>query len=295
MRCPTIKQYLAVNPSLLRLRKHRSSTMLIRPRVAKEHPVRDTALVPKKKPFRSKHESLAPLIRTQTSRAVRKPNAMEEVKAPLIRTRTSRAVHKPNTLEGEKVRKITLSFNEPEKEVKAPFRKPNALEGEKVRKIRLFFDEPALIRKHITRAARKPNALEGEKVRKITLSFNEPEKEVIPRKVIDDTLDWKPVLRDATEVSSEVRGEDETSSDEVTSWLDELDGLVSQNTPGVTTKTGFSQSSPHSLPRYSAKPPASSWKPILTRQSLEYSKLSFSTWSRKAAKRCYAIAAVSKH
>ena len=234
MRCPTIKQYLAVNPSLLRLRKHRSSTMLIRPRVAKEHPVRDTALVPKKKPFRSKHESLAPLIRTQTSRAVRKPNAMEEVKAPLIRTRTSRAVHKPNTLEGEKVRKITLSFNE-------------------------------------------------------------PEKEVIPRKVIDDTLDWKPVLRDATEVSSEVRGEDETSSDEVTSWLDELDGLVSQNTPGVTTKTGFSQSSPHSLPRYSAKPPASSWKPILTRQSLEYSKLSFSTWSRKAAKRCYAIAAVSKH
>lgn len=152
-----------------------------------------------------------------------------------------------------------------------------------------------LIRTHISRPARKPKVLEGGIVRKITLSSDETQKQVIPRKVIDNTLEMRRLVRDATEVSSEVRGEDEPYSDEVTSLLDELDGLVSQNTPDVTTKTGFSQSSPHSSPQYSAKPPASSWKPTLTRQSLEYSNMSFSTWSRKAAKRCYATAAVSKH
>ena len=127
---------------------------------------------------------------------------------------------------------------------------------------------------------------------------NVPE-EVIPRKLNTDSfirITLPPISeppRDATEMTSEAWGEDEPSSDELTSWLDELHALVSEtmvsDTFDVTTKTGFSSS------KYPAKPPASSWNPTSNRQTLEYSKMSFSTWSSKAANRYYATAAVSKN
>ena len=94
-------------------------------------------------------------------------------------------------------------------------------------------------------------------------------------------------------------GEDEPSPDELASWLDEVHALVSENivsdTPSVTTTTEFPLSSPHYSPQYSARPPASSWNPTSTRQSLEFSKMSFSTWSSKAVRRHYATAAVSNN
>lgn len=118
----------------------------------------------------------------------------------------------------------------------------------------------------------------------------------IPRKVITNSIiprEWG-TSRDATETISEAPGEDEPSSDELVSWLDELQALVS-DMPDVTTTNGFAPSNPHSSRQYLATPPASSWNPTSARQSLESSKMSFSIWSSKAAKRYYATAAVSKN
>ena len=124
-----------------------------------------------------------------------------------------------------------------------------------------------------------PNLQEEVKVRRIFFSNG-----TIPRKEIS-------ILKDL--------GENEPTTDELTSWLDGLHALVSErvvlDTPDITTETGISPSSPHYTPQYSARPPASSWNPTSTRQSLEYSKMSFSTWSSKAAKRQYATAAVSNN
>ena len=148
-----------------------------------------------------------------------------------------------------------------------------------------------------TQAAHKPHVLEEAKMTKVFMDFGIARK-VIPRKLTEDSSlcrAWPPeceLLRDATEVTSEAPGEDEPSFDELGSLLDELQVLVS-DTPDVTTKTEFSLSNPHSSPRYPARPPASSWNPTLTRQSLEHSKMSFSTWSSKATRRHYATAAVS--
>ena len=160
-----------------------------------------------------------------------------------------------------------------------------------------------------TQAAHKPNVLEEVKVRKM-ISINDTQREWARKAVIPGKLTmgsfirktWPPISelpREATEITSEARGEDEPSFDELASWLDELQALVSEKnvseTPDVTTKTGFSQSSPHSSPQYPARPPASSWNPTSTRRRLKYSKMSFSTWSSKAANRNYATAAVSNN
>ena len=243
---------------------------------APEHPPRITALARRKIFAHFNHNTLAPLIRKYVldhlpSAKERPPGKTLLVPrkvfaqlvcdnlAPIIRTQTSEN-----------------SFLLPQSESVEFVGKPRIRIEKDGRRVAL----PIQSQSEWTQAAHKPNALEEVKVRKVISITKEPP-------------------RDASDVTSEARGEDEPSSDELASWLDELQALVSENivsdTPDVTTKTGFSLSSPHSSPQYPARPPASSWNPTSTRQSLEYPKMSFSTWSSKAAERYHATAAVSSN
>ena len=238
---------------------------------ATEHPPQITALARRKIFAHFNHNTLAPLIRKYISDHL--PSAEERPPgktslvprklfaqlvcdnlAPIIRTQTSEN-----------------SFLPPQSESVELVGKPRIRIEKDGRRVAL----PIQSQCEWTQAAHKPNALEEVKVRKVISITKEPP-------------------RDASDVTSEARGEDEPSSDELVSWLDELQALVS-DTPDVTIKTGFSLSSPHSSPQYPARPPASSWNPTSSRQSLEYPKMSFSTWSSKAAERYYATAAVSSN
>ena len=302
--------------------KHESLAPLIRPYIrkdplspAKEYPVGSTALFLRKVFAKLIHNNLAPLIRTHnslppatehppriTSLARRKIFAhfKHNTLAPLIRTCISD--HLPSATEYPSGKTSLVP-----RKVFAQLVCDNLSESVEVvgkPRVRVAIDGSEW-----TQAAHKPNVLEELKVRKV-ISINGTQREVaseevIPRKLTTGSFihkTWPPISelpRDATEVTSEAPGEDEPSSDELASWLDELHALVSENivsdTPDVTTKTGFSLSSPHSSPQYPARPSASSWNPISTRHSLEYSRMSFSTWSSKAAKRHYATAVVSNN
>ena len=292
---------------------------------AKEYPVGSTALFLRKVFAKLIHNNLAPLIRTHnslppateyppriTALARRKIFAhfKHNTLAPLIRTCISD--HLPSATEYPSGKTSLVP-----RKVFAQLVCDNLSESVEVvgkPRVRVAIDGrpvalPIQSQSEWVQAAHKPNVLEEVEVRKV-ISINETQREVaseevIPRKLTTGSFihkTWPPISelpRDATEVTSEARGEDEPSFDELASWLDELHALVSENivsdTPDVTTKTGFSLSSPHSSPQYPARPPASSWNPISTRHSLEYSRMSFSTWSSKAAKRHYATAAVSNN
>ena len=255
---------------------------------ATEYPPRITALARRKIFAHFKHNTLAPLIRTCISDHLPSATEYPSGKTSLVPRKVFAQLVCDNLSESVEV------VGKPRVRV--------AIDG---RPVAL----PIQSQSEWVQAAHKPNVLEEVEVRKV-ISINETQREVaseevIPRKLTTGSFihkTWPPISelpRDATEVTSEARGEDEPSFDELASWLDELHALVSENivsdTPDVTTKTGFSLSSPHSSPQYPARPPASSWNPISTRHSLEYSRMSFSTWSSKAAKRHYATAAVSNN
>ena len=254
---------------------------------ATDYPSGKTLLFPRKVFAQFVCDNIAPIVRTQISGNSFLPPQSE----------STQAAHKPNVLEDVKVRKTAPKVKMRKVAPKVEIRK--VAEEVKIRK-RVKVRKRASKVKVRKRASVFPISIWITKdLREVT------QKEVIPRKLITHSFirkTWLPIgelPRDATEVTSEAWGEDEPSPDEFASWLDELQALVSgkilSDTPDVTTKTEFSLSSPHSSPRYPAQPHASSWNPTLTRQSLDHSKMSFSTWSSKAAKRHYATAAVSNN
>ena len=246
---------------------------------ATEHPPRITGLARRKILAHFKRKTLAPLIRRCISDHLPSATEYPPGKTSLVPRKVFAQLVCDNLDPIIGTQKLDNSFLPPQSE---------SVEIVGMPRIRLVIDGrlvalPIQSQSQRTQAAHMPNVPE----------------EVIPRKLNTDSfirITLPPISeppRDATEMTSEAWGEDEPSSDELTSWLDELHALVSEtmvsDTPDVTTKTGFSSS------KYPARPPASSWNPTSNRQTLEYSKMSFSTWSSKAANRYYATAAVSKN
>ena len=246
---------------------------------ATEHPPRITGLARRKILAHFKRKTLAPLIRRCISDHLPSATEYPPGKTSLVPRKVFAQLVCDNLDPIIGTQKLDNSFLPPQSE---------SVEIVGMPRIRLAIDGrpvalPIQSQSQRTQAAHMPNVPE----------------EVIPRELNTDSfirITLPPISeppRGATEMTSEAWGEDEPSSDELASWLDELHALVSETmvsgTPDVTTKTGFSSS------KYPARPPASSWNPMSNRQTLEYSKMSFSTWSSKAANRYYATAAVSKN
>ena len=245
------------------LRAHIASTSLP---PATEYPPTTTALARRKIFAHLKHNSLAPLIRKYMDHL---PSATEYPpgKKYIVSRKVFAQLMYDNLAPIIRTHRSVNPYLPPQSKSMGVVGKP---------RIRTAVDG---------RPVSLPNLQEEVKVRRILFSSGTPTpKDVIPRKEISII---------------EGLGENEPTHDELASWLDELHALVSESmvsgTPDITTETGISLSSPHYSPQYSDRPPASSWNPTSTRQSLEHSKMSFSTWSSKAAKRQYATAAVSNN
>ena len=319
---PHIRPYIGKEP-LTPAIEYNTGAPLVRRHLAKEHPSRVTALARKKIFTRSQNNTLAPLVRRYTAKEHEKifTHFQNNTLAPLVRryfaakehpskitalARKKIFTHFQNNTLAPLIHKCILEFSPPTTEHSVPRKvfaefvrdnlariTPQSQSVEVVGKprIRAAIDGrqvalPIQPQSEWKQAARQPNALE-----EVT------REEVIPRKVLSDTVTrkvWGNPPRFRTEDTSEARDEDEPSSDEMASWLDELQALV-LDTPNITTTNGCLPSSPHSSPQYPARPPASSWNPTSTRQSLKYSKMSFSTWSSKVSKKYYATAAVSNN
>lgn len=294
--------------------KHDSLAPLVRPYRGKgplspamEYPVGSTAPSPRKVFPRLKDKNLDPLIRAHIARTSLPPATEYPPRITALARRKIFAHLKHNTL-APLIRKYMLNH------LPSATEYPPGKTSIVPRKIfaQLVCDNlDPIIRTHTSENSLLPPqsesvgvvgkpririAVEGRPV-----ALPKPLEEVKVRRLISNqgTLTPEDVNRRKKISIIKGLGEDEPSPDELASWLDEVHALVSENivsdTPSVTTTTEFPLSSPHYSPQYSARPPASSWNPTSTRQSLEFSKMSFSTWSSKAVRRHYATAAVSNN
>ena len=288
--------------------KHHSPTPLFRTYrsdrsvpPATQHPPRLTASARRKIFAHFKHNTLAPLIRKYISDGLPSATGYPLGKTSIAPRKVFAQLVCDHLAQISRTQTSEDSFLPPQSESVQVVGKP---------RIRVEPDGPPVA----WQAAHKQDVLKEVKVRKV-LSINESNTEVKVRKVLsinesNTELAWEgAILRNLMTDSlihynwpvtgKRSRDEDEPSSDELLSWLDELNALVTENivsdTPDVTAKTDFPLSSPHSSLQYPTWPPASSWNSTSNRQSLEHSRMSLSTWGSKSAKRHYTTAAVSNN
>ena len=123
------------------------------------------------------------------------------------------------------------------------------------------------------------------------------QEELIPRKDFPSLIgkfgiDMGEYSGNEIRVPSGDRREDETFYDEVVPLLDELQDLMSDK-PNVATETEVPVSRSQPWPQHLSLPSALGSNRTSNSQNLGNSKALFSTWSSRAAHRCYATAAVS--